>query len=119
MVGGGCFFPHKYPRLAWSVEPRWGRLFTSLRHVAQLLIFGGFLLQGCTKGAVSVQTTKHTDEPNCSDGIKNNDESDIDCGGNCSTSCDPGKQCGDELDCETGICRDGSCGVPTCNDGEL
>lgn len=45
----------------------------------------------------------------CSDGVKNGSESDIDCGGSCSTKCAGGKACTKGGDCENGICEAGKC----------
>ncbi len=41
--------------------------------------------------------------PPCADGIKDNDESDIDCGGSCPTKCAEGLACIDTDDCDTGL----------------
>ena len=51
----------------------------------------------------------------CTDRIKNGDETDIDCGGSCSTKCDPGRACAKAADCLTGVCTSGQCGA-TCDD---
>ncbi len=61
-------------------------------------------------------------EPTCNDGIKNGDETGVDCGGSCpdcqaAPTCNDGIQNGDE----TGVDCGGSCPAcstePTCNDG--
>ncbi len=52
-------------------------------------------------------------EASCSDGILNQDESDVDCGGSCPP-CEVGQSCIDPLDCTTMACADGSCVVPSC-----
>jgi len=44
----------------------------------------------------------------CDDGSKNQNESDVDCGGVCGT-CSAGKACGVDGDCESGSCVDGVC----------
>lgn len=49
--------------------------------------------------------------PSCTDGIKNNAETDIDCGGNCGTACVVGKACirNDDcvtMNCVTNICKE-------------
>ena len=41
---------------------------------------------------------------NCSDNIKNQDETDIDCGGTCD-KCDNGKSCSTNSDCESDYCN--------------
>jgi hypothetical protein len=44
----------------------------------------------------------------CNDGLRNNDETDVDCGGSC-TSCEAGQSCSVDGDCQTGTCEDGTC----------
>jgi hypothetical protein len=44
--------------------------------------------------------------PTCSDGIKNSDETDVDCGGHCG-QCGPGKTCNVSADCSFLFCRIG------------
>jgi hypothetical protein len=44
----------------------------------------------------------------CSDGIKNGDESDVDCGGSCPR-CASGKTCASRDDCESALCPGGTC----------
>lgn len=41
--------------------------------------------------------------PNCTDGVKNADETDVDCGGTCGT-CSLDKTCSVHDDCATGVC---------------
>ncbi|KAF8058369.1 hypothetical protein HT031_005687 [Scenedesmus sp. PABB004] len=59
-------------------------------------------------------------EPTCFDGIKNGDETDVDCGG---SSCLPcltiHAACKIDSDCGSDYCKGGSCGEPhpTCSDG--
>jgi len=53
----------------------------------------------------------------CSDGVKNGGETDVDCGGDIITGCDPctgSKACGIDKDCQTGGCVNGFC--IDCND---
>jgi hypothetical protein len=45
----------------------------------------------------------------CSDGRKDFDETDVDCGGSCAP-CGPGLHCKKGVDCSTTVCRSGSCG---------
>jgi hypothetical protein len=42
--------------------------------------------------------------PPCQDGAKNGDETDIDCGGSCSTKCAEGQFCNDNDDCSSNSC---------------
>lgn len=56
--------------------------------------------------------------PSCSDGVQNQNESDVDCGGPCP-DCVDGKACSVDGDCQSGWCKDGVCETPTCGDGFL
>lgn len=58
--------------------------------------------------------------PTCTDGKKNGDESDVDCGGDCPSKCATGQACGKGADCTHGVCTSGKCEAPpaaTCDDG--
>jgi hypothetical protein len=48
--------------------------------------------------------------PTCSDGIKNQDESDVDCGGRCG-KCAAGRSCSKDVECATAYCMAGACAV--------
>src|SRR5690606_23685710 len=55
----------------------------------------------------------------CADGVENQDETDVDCGG---TTCDPcgiGQRCSGGSDCTTGNCDSGTCAAvsASCTDG--
>lgn len=55
----------------------------------------------------------------CGDGLLNQDESDIDCGGSCQRACAIGAGCRDDADCESGsycALETTSCEIPTCTD---
>jgi hypothetical protein len=60
-------------------------------------------------------------DPTCNDGVKNGDETDVDCGGTCAAN-DPLKKCLNPMkclypkDCASGICKSGECIEPTCKD---
>ncbi|MCC6766886.1 MAG: hypothetical protein IT293_19695 [Deltaproteobacteria bacterium] len=55
--------------------------------------------------------------PTCSDGIQNQGESDVDCGGLNCPACPPGDSCVTHTDCTSGVCSSGLCQAPTCSDG--
>jgi hypothetical protein len=55
------------------------------------------------------------DPANCTDGVPNGDETDIDCGGSC-LPCPIGGGCAAPADCDSGVCASGQCQVPTCGD---
>ncbi len=60
--------------------------------------------------------------PTCSDGVKNEDETDLDCGGMICPACDTQKDCAVGTDCTSKVCADlgqGAglqCQAPTCTD---
>ncbi|MBI4452407.1 hypothetical protein HY637_03185, partial [Candidatus Woesearchaeota archaeon] len=59
-------------------------------------------------------------EPTCNDNFKNQEESDVDCGGACSSKCGNGKSCRFNSDCSNGYCSLGKCSsAETCSDGKL
>ena len=51
----------------------------------------------------------------CTDGLKNGDETDIDCGGSCQ-NCATGHLCKVAMDCASSVCTNGKCSSPTCGD---
>lgn len=56
--------------------------------------------------------------PSCVDGVKNDGETGIDCGGSPSCPlCKTGETCELPSDCASGVCWAGLCQAPTCNDG--
>ena len=74
----------------------------------------------CDDG-VTPATCVDAGTPTCSDGIKNQDETDTDCGGATCNKCDVGKTCGEDADCASNacdpvgkVCQAGA----TCNDGQ-
>lgn len=60
--------------------------------------------------STSMSTTPGTTTPapSCSDGQKNGDETDLDCGGSCP-GCSEGQACIDPDDCASGLCGAGVC----------
>lgn len=56
--------------------------------------------------------------PSAADGKKNNDETDVDCGGTKAPKCADGKGCAGDVDCATGYCPPGTkvCVTPTYTD---
>ncbi|MEY3015680.1 MAG: hypothetical protein RIT45_4415, partial [Pseudomonadota bacterium] len=59
--------------------------------------------------------------PTCTDGSKNGDETDVDCGGSCPDACKDDKVCKADSDCASGNCESGLCKPSVvganCNDG--
>ena len=76
------------------------------------------LLAGC--GASS---SPPVDTVSCTDGLKNGNETDVDCGGATCAACVNGKACTGASDCSSGNCSGNVCAVavsgppPTCSDG--
>ena len=60
----------------------------------------GIGLAKCTDDGVCIS---------CMDGVKNNDESDVDCGGWCGATCENTKKCNAPSDCQTNQCEGGTC----------
>ncbi|MGH1344818.1 MAG: hypothetical protein ACRBN8_24875, partial [Nannocystales bacterium] len=72
----------------------------------------------------STETNSESDSAggDCNDGVQNGDETDIDCGGSCSSQCGDGNGCGGDDDCQSGSCNEaeGTCdsgGDGGCDDG--
>jgi hypothetical protein len=55
------------------------------------------------------QPSSDTPKATCSDALKNQDESDVDCGGSCSVKCVSGKSCKSNTDCISNICTNSIC----------
>ena len=55
--------------------------------------------------------------PNCGDNLVNEDETDVDCGGQICTPCNTGKRCAIARDCRSMMCVAGVCAAPSCSDG--
>ncbi len=61
-----------------------------------------------------------TDAPpveSCEDGLLNQDETDVDCGGAICGPCADGSLCTDDDDCAIASCILGTCAAPSCEDG--
>ncbi len=84
----------------------------------------------CEEGKCTVKSCNNNDECGlglalcqdhscitCTDGIKNNDESDVDCGGWCGATCKNGQKCSSGADCLTNKCEEGKCAgeIPECD----
>ncbi len=54
--------------------------------------------------------------PSCTDMAQNGTETDVDCGGTCTTKCGDGKGCATGPDCQSNVCNAGKCAAPTCTD---
>ena len=61
--------------------------------------------------ASKVRTSGKCIAPSCTDGVKNGNETDIDCGGGCD-GCATGKVCTTPSDCATGACKGSVCVGP-------
>ena len=80
--------------------------------------------QGCTAPSDCINgvcgSNNTCSAPTCSDGVQNEQETDLDCGGpNCSTSttaCGNGLICKVNTDCRNSWCNNGACATPSCVD---
>ncbi len=72
------------------------------------------------KGSFSFASAESTTpKPNCSDGVQNQNETGVDCGGVCQP-CGISVACKSNRDCITGYCANNACAnEPTCYDGIL
>jgi hypothetical protein len=52
----------------------------------------------------------------CSNGVKDDDESSVDCGGSECPRCAAGRRCGEDSDCISAFCHRSSCAQATCVD---
>ncbi len=57
-----------------------------------------------------------TQPAHCQNGVLDEDETGIDCGGSCE-GCEKGSFCMDDSDCITAWCDNGVCSTPSCSDG--
>lgn len=70
-----------------------------------------------TTGVTSTEESSSGVEPiSCSNGQRDGDETDLDCGGSCD-ACPDGSSCEDHLDCGSRVCLDDVCKAGTCDDG--
>jgi len=60
----------------------------------------------------------YTVAASCSDGIQNQDETDVDCGGSSCTSCAINNTCITNNDCSSNFCNSGTCIVNPCPDAD-
>lgn len=91
---------------------------------------GGAICGGCGVGAMCVGPSDCRSDRctggrceaapgTCTDGVENQDETDVDCGGAMCDPCGVGLRCGTGSDCTTGNCDGGTCAAVTasCTDG--
>jgi hypothetical protein len=74
-------------------------------------------LGGCKQAIGYESPTTLSAAMACSDGIKDFNETDVDCGGGTCPACANGKDCKVGSDCEDKVCVQGVCAAPTCHDG--
>jgi hypothetical protein len=63
----------------------------------------------CVLGGGGAETCGQGGACQCADGVKDGNETDVDCGGNICAKCDLGKACKGNADCGSGQCFDGVC----------
>ncbi len=78
--------------------------------------------QGCVVGSDCDSNTCNVGlgvclSAECTDGIFNGQETDVDCGGPVCAACVPGDGCMVATDCDSLVCSAGVCATRTCNDG--
>ncbi|MBZ0115841.1 MAG: hypothetical protein K8H88_02515, partial [Sandaracinaceae bacterium] len=94
-------------------------LLTTLLATLLALVLGGCdSSEPPPDGSYDAGTTDALRGPGCTDGLLNQNESDVDCGGVCGATCEPGEMCSEAIDCTTRLCAAGTCDVvPECRDG--
>ena len=70
----------------------------------------------CLPGSISDPDAFVAPPANCTDGVQNGSESDVDCGGDCSP-CITDQMCGLGSDCQSQVCAANLCQAPSCMDG--
>lgn len=79
------------------------------------------ILMTTTETEAGTSTTTGTPDttaaPSCFDGVVNQGETDVDCGGPCG-GCDAGQACDADVDCASKACVAGTCVAPTCFDDD-
>ena len=95
---------------------------TTLTAGVLALLVGAFVLPACS-------SSNDASGPSCTNGLKDDGEEGLDCGGVCPTKC-TGDACTSGAECGSGSCTGNACAapagkacgvgapVPTCNDGE-
>ncbi|CAM4923853.1 unnamed protein product [Rotaria socialis] len=65
-----------------------------------------------------VYRNQHDNKATCNDHVKNQNETDVDCGGPCAPKqrCTDNKGCNMASDCNSGVCTLNTCQIPTCSD---
>jgi len=75
------------------------------------------IAEDCASGVCLLESgVRKCQQPACDDGVKNGNETGIDCGGSCG-KCDDNVACGVAADCKSDVCSGGKCLTPSCNDG--
>ena len=75
------------------------------------------LVDGDCLSLVCNDVSNTCDAPTCSDGAQNQDETDVDCGGDVCGPCDDGESCVDADDCVSMVCLGAVCQASACDDG--
>src|SRR5690349_14204499 len=96
---------------------------TTLNAGVLALVLGGLVLPACSTA------TDDAPGPSCTNGLKDDGEDGLDCGGVCPGKC-TGAVCMSNVECGSGSCTGNACAapagkpcgvgtaVPTCNDGD-
>src|SRR5262249_3821026 len=119
---GSCNHPRpmslRVARFAVAVRSR--------RNVSAPLFLGAllvFAIAACSgdaaegDGEAGGANTMGGDPGQRTDGTRNGDESDVDCGGSNAPKCADGKNCNSSNDCTSGICKGSTCSSPAPDDG--
>jgi len=87
--------------------------------IAPVLLGTAFLTMQVARSQEAPKPPEEAPAATCHDNVKNQDESDVDCGGAKCPKCGVGKACTAETDCKPGACINNACDHPprtTCID---
>ena len=76
---------------------------------ARLVLCGSSRSRRDTYVLACISPLLYLAQPTCSDGLQNQDETDVDCGGTKCSKCFAGRNCKTTFDCNNGLCVDGIC----------
>ena len=93
-----------------------------MRRLASVLVLATLTACGASEDPSGVEgdhslTASATDPALAKDGVKNGDETDVDCGGGNAARCADGRGCARATDCTSGVCTASTCAAPGPTDG--
>lgn len=90
-----------------------------MRHFGLFVLLVFPLGAGCTDSGPSAPGSRDLSllfPSGCTDGLKDGKETDVDCGGDVCAGCGAGQACLHGSDCDSTICDNNACALPSCTD---